>query len=100
MNASIAVAFDSSPASSGRQPGILATISLTVADRRRIVAADQHVGVDRLVDVAELGRREVVERGDDPAARHGRLHVGGDAAARRHERLELAGRPARARWPW
>ena len=30
MNASIAVAFDSSPASSGRQPGMRATISLTV----------------------------------------------------------------------
>ena len=31
MNASIAVAFDSSPESSGRHPGIFDTISLTVS---------------------------------------------------------------------
>jgi hypothetical protein len=31
VNASIAVAFDSSPASSGRQPGIFETISLMVS---------------------------------------------------------------------
>ena len=99
MNASIAVAFDSSPASSGRHPGISSTIALTVLHRGRIVAADQHVGVDRLVDVSELGRREVVERGDDTAARHRGLHVGGHTAPRRHERLELLVRRARARWP-
>ncbi len=35
MKASIAVAFDSSPASSGRHPGKSATMALTVCDRRR-----------------------------------------------------------------
>ena len=85
----MAVALDSSPASSGRQPGILATISLTVLHGRRVVAADQHVGVDRLAEVAELLGRQVVQGGDDVAAGHGGLHVGGDAAARRDERLEL-----------
>ena len=89
MNASIAVALDSSPASSGRQPGILATISLTMGDGVGVVAADQHVGVDRLAEVAELLGRQVVEGGDDAAPRHRRLHVGGDAATRRHQRLEL-----------
>ena len=93
MKASMAVALDSSPASSGRQPGILATIVADRAHRRRVVAADQHVGVDRLAEVAELLGRQVVQRGHDVAAGHGGLHVGGHAAARRDERLELVTDP-------
>jgi len=59
------------------------------ADRVGIVAADQHVRVDRLADRSQLLRRQVVEGGDDPACRNRGLDVGGDAAARRNQRLEL-----------
>ena len=69
------------------------------AHRGLVVAADQHVGVDRLAEVAELLGRQVVERGDDPAARHRGLDVGGDRTTRRHERLELVADARRARWP-
>ena len=89
----MAVALDSSPASSGRQPGMALTISDTTLMAVGVVRADEHVGLDGLVQVAELGRRQVVERGDDPAVRHGRLHVRGHRAPGRDERLELGPDP-------
>src|SRR5436309_6319395 len=58
-------------------------------ERRRVVRADQHVGVDRLVQVGEGAGGQVVEGGRHQRARGRALDVGGDRTPRRHERLEL-----------
>ena len=64
-------------------------MALTVSTAAGSSPQIKHVGVDRFVDVSELGRREMVERGDDSAARHRGLHVGGHTAPRWNEGLEL-----------
>ena len=65
MNASIGVALRQLAGVERAQPGILAHDLGDGVGGRRVVGADQHVAVDRLVEVAELLGRQVVEgRGD------------------------------------
>ena len=54
-----------------------------------VIGADQDVALDRVVEVAQLLGRHVVEGGGEHAVRHGRLDRRRHRAAGRHERLEL-----------
>ena len=60
---------DSVPASRGRRPGILADELGGRLGGRRVVGADEHVALDRVVEVAQLLGRQVVERGGHEATR-------------------------------
>ncbi len=67
-NASMPTAFASDPPSNPRRLGILHD---EIEDGRAgvvVVGAHDHVAVDGVVEVAEGGGRNVVERGRDPGA--------------------------------
>jgi iron complex transport system ATP-binding protein len=53
------------------------------------VRTDQHVGLDRVIEIPELLGRNVVETGRHPTARHRGLHAGGHRTPGRNQRLEL-----------
>ena len=88
MNASIAVALESSPASRGGTPGCADDVG-DDDDRFGEVGADQHVALDRDSEMAELAAGRWWNAAATRHARHRRLHARGHRAAGRDERLEL-----------
>ena len=59
-----------------------------------VVAADEHVALERRVEVAERGRGDVLERGDDPGAGRGGLHRLRERALGRQHGHGTRGRPS------
>ena len=57
--------------------------------RGDVIGADEHVALDRCVEIAELLRRHVMQRGGYARSGHGRLHARRDRATRGNQRLEL-----------
>ena len=91
VNASMAWAWVSRPASSGRRPSIDVDQPHRRLPGSGVVRAHQHVGHQPLVEVGQVVGGQVVERARDLGPGQRRLERGRDRAPR--------GRPGAGLWP-